>query len=111
MKKSLLVVAFLGTSLLAVVPQAYAHGDDDFGAAALGFALGALIGPPPAVVYSPPPPVLYAPPPRVVVPAPRVYEYDYYYSPPPVRYYERRGERHRYHREREWRHRWRRDDD
>lgn len=110
MKKLLLPAVAIAALALAAAPAAYAH-DDDFGAAALGFALGAVLAPP--VVYQAPPPAVvyqYAPAPRVYggwYPAPRVY----YYQGDDDWHHEHEGWHRRWHHR--WHHedhrRWRRD--
>ncbi len=98
--KKLLIGAAIATSLaLAVVPAAEAH-DHDFAAAAVGFALGAVLAPP-GVVYGGPPAVVYTYPPApayyggYAVPAPGIY----------IRDDDRDwGWRHRRYRARHWRH-------
>lgn len=96
MFKGSALVGVAALAMVAVAPQAEAHGDR--GASALGWGLlgAAVVGtaaalasppatvvvpaqpvyayaPPPAVVYAPPPAVVYAPPPPPV-----------YYAPAPV---------------------------
>jgi len=108
MKKLLIGAAAAASLALAAVPAAEAH-DHDFAAAAVGFALGAVLAPP-SVVYGGAPAVVYTYPPApayyggYAVPAPRIY----------LRDDDRDGGwRHRRHRARHWRHdrdhRWRRE--
>lgn len=107
MKKFFIASAIIASAAFVATPAAFAH-DNDFGAAAAGFALGAILAPP-AVVYEQPPQVVYeygqprygyysrpAPPPRV-----------YYYHDDDDgwhghEYRERRWHRDHYHR---WHHR------
>jgi len=93
MKKFALVIGLVGVLGLAMIPKAHADGDD-WGAGMLGFALGAIAGPP-VVVYRQPPPVIYEAP-----------DYD---APPPRAYYYYHGHRdwRRGPPRREWHHRWR----
>lgn len=114
MKRSLFMVALVSSALVLALPGTANADRDDWGAAALGFALGALVAPPP--IYGAPPPAVYpappprayyeAPPPQVFVPAPRTYYFEYYARPRP-RYFHRRE----HWRERRWRHHhWRHHD-
>lgn len=110
MKKPLLVsIVAAGALLFTILPQA--HADDDWGAAILGFALGAGLGSSATIVYGAPPPVVYAPPPAVVYGPPAVI-----YAPSPRVYYYGRYRRH-WQRHPHWRHhgwwrgRWHRDRD
>ena len=108
MKKLLIGAAVAASLALAVVPAAEAH-DHDFAAAAVGFALGAVLAPP-SVVYGGPPAVVYTYPPApayyggYAVPAPRIYIHDDDRDG---------GWRHRRYRARHWRHdrdhRWHRE--
>jgi len=90
-------VAILVAVLVSFPRPAHAD-DDDVGAAALGFFLGTMVGPPP-VVYGSPPAVVYERSPRVVVQVPGG-RYGGYRRPPVYGYRFRSYPHH------EWRERW-----
>lgn len=97
-------IAFSATVIIAalIATPALAHADDDGGAAALGFMLGAMAATP--TYNGPAPTYVYQAPPQAVVQGPSV---TYYYSPPPRDdYYRSRGYNRRHD---DWRH-WRRDE-
>lgn len=103
MKHATLVV-LLAAGMLALAPLSQAHADDDdFGAAALGFAFGAAISGAPAIIYQ-------APAPRVYVPARRYHHWRQAHrrhERREWRRHERREHRRHERRERQWR-RWHR---
>lgn len=116
MKHFAVVAPIVMAALVGIAPLA--HADDDGGAAALGFILGAVAAAP-AYAYGPAPRYVYEAPPQIVV---RGSGPGYYYSAPPRGYYYRFRDHDRWHhgwhdgwrhgRHDGYRHRgWHRDDD